>query len=85
MPRRAAESRKPENERLFYDPYTIRFASKEALEFAAKHPEEAKALAEKLDRLLPGVNNSMLANLIIFPSRSLILNRSPIVPMNRKR
>jgi methyltransferase (TIGR00027 family) len=63
---RAAESRKPENERLFYDPYAIRFASKETLEFAAKHPEEAKALAEKLDQFMPGVNNSLLARIRFF-------------------
>lgn len=63
---RAAESGKPKNERLFYDPYAIHFASKEALEFAAKHPEEAKALAEKLDRFIPGVNNSLLARIRFF-------------------
>ncbi|UTB32372.1 MAG: hypothetical protein NKF70_12915 [Methanobacterium sp. ERen5] len=37
---RMTESKKPENERICYDPYAIHFISQEVLDFAAKNPEQ---------------------------------------------
>lgn len=58
---RVAESRKPEDERICYDPYAIRFISKEVLEFAANNPEKYRAFLAQSERLVPGVSNSIIA------------------------
>lgn len=58
---RAKESRKPEDERVCYDPYASRFISKETLEFAAREPEKFKALSEQVERSQPGHTNSIIA------------------------
>ncbi|MDD1724980.1 MAG: hypothetical protein LUQ07_07610, partial [Methanospirillum sp.] len=38
---RAAESLLPEDERICYDPYAVRFIDPGILKYAAEHPEEA--------------------------------------------
>jgi methyltransferase (TIGR00027 family) len=58
---RVAESRRPEDERICYDPYAIRFISKEVLEFASCNPEKYRAFLEQSERLVPGVRNSIIA------------------------
>lgn len=58
---RVGESRRPENERICYDPYAIRFISSEILEFAAHNPEKYKAEIERLEKLFPGLANSAVA------------------------
>ncbi|WP_342636691.1 class I SAM-dependent methyltransferase [Methanosarcina acetivorans] len=63
---RAGESRKPEDERICYDPYAIRFISPEILEFAARNPEKYKAEIERLEQLFPGLANSAVARVRYF-------------------
>lgn len=58
---RADESRRPDDERICYDPYAIRFISPEILEFAARNPEKYKAEIEQLEQLFPGLANSAVA------------------------
>jgi len=58
---RAGESRRPEDERICYDPYAIRFINPEILEFAARNPEKYKAEIEQLEQLFPGLANSAVA------------------------
>jgi len=43
---RAYESSKPEDERICYDPYAIRFVNPKILEYAAKHRDEATTAVE---------------------------------------
>jgi O-methyltransferase involved in polyketide biosynthesis len=38
---RVGESRKPEDERVCYDPYAVRFINPETLAFAAANPEKS--------------------------------------------
>lgn len=63
---RVGESRRPENERICYDPYAIRFINPEILEFAARNPDEYKAEIEKLENLFPGLANSAVARVRYF-------------------
>lgn len=58
---RVAESRRPEDERICYDPYAIRFISKEVLEFVTCNPEKYKAFVAQNERLVPGAGNSIIA------------------------
>lgn len=63
---RVSESSKPEDERICYDPYAIRFINPEILEFAARNPDEYKAEIEQLERLFPGLANSAVARVRYF-------------------
>ncbi|OPY49444.1 MAG: Leucine carboxyl methyltransferase [Methanosaeta sp. PtaU1.Bin060] len=63
---RLAESAKPEDERICYDPYAVHFISPEILEFRAKNPEKAKALSEHYERLFSGFDNSVRARVRYF-------------------
>jgi methyltransferase (TIGR00027 family) len=63
---RVDESRKPEGERIFYDPYAIRFVDPATLAFAAGHPAEAKAMKEQMENLFPGLGNSIRARVRYF-------------------
>lgn len=63
---RVGESRRPENERICYDPYAIRFISPEILEFAARNPKKYKAEIERLEKLFPGLANSAVARVRYF-------------------
>jgi methyltransferase (TIGR00027 family) len=58
---RVGESRRPEDERISYDPYAIRFISQEVLEFATNNPEKYRAFLAQSERLVPGVRNSIIA------------------------
>ncbi len=63
---RVAESRKPEGERIFYDPYAIYFVNPETLSFAASNPEKTKEMSEYYERLFPGLGNSIRARVRYF-------------------
>jgi methyltransferase (TIGR00027 family) len=63
---RAGESRRPEDERICYDPYAIRFISQEVLEFATNNPENYRAFLAQSERLVPGVRNSIIARVRYF-------------------
>jgi len=54
---RVAESKKPEGERICYDPYAVYFVDPETLAFAASNPEKAKEMSEYYERLFPGLGN----------------------------
>jgi len=58
---RAGEARRPEGERICYDPYAIRFISPETLEFMTRYPEQFKAQQEQIDRAMPGLGNTAVA------------------------
>jgi methyltransferase (TIGR00027 family) len=63
---RVAESRKPESERICYDPYAVHFVNPETLAFAAANPEKTKAMSEYYERLFPGLANSIRARVRYF-------------------
>jgi methyltransferase (TIGR00027 family) len=63
---RVGESRRPEDERICYDPYAIRFISREVLEFAARNPEKYEAFLAHMERLVPGSRNSVVARVRYF-------------------
>lgn len=63
---RFAESRKPEGERICYDPYAIHFVSQDMLEWASHNPERMKAMREQHERLFPGLDNSLVARVRFF-------------------
>jgi methyltransferase (TIGR00027 family) len=63
---RVAESRKPEGERICYDPYAVHFVNPETLAFAVANPEKAKAMSEYYESLFPGLANSIRARVRYF-------------------
>jgi len=63
---RVSESRKPEDERICYDPYAIRFISKEVLELTTRNPEKYRAFVAQNERLVPGAGNSIVARVRYF-------------------
>jgi methyltransferase (TIGR00027 family) len=63
---RARESRKPEDERVCYDPYAIHFISQEIIDAASRNPDAIKARWEQFDRLMPGLGNSIVARVRYF-------------------
>lgn len=63
---RVAESRKPEGERICYDPYAVHFVDPEVLAFAAANPEKTKEMSEYYERLFPGLANSIRARVRYF-------------------
>ncbi|HEY3272557.1 MAG TPA: class I SAM-dependent methyltransferase [Methanocella sp.] len=63
---RADESRKPEDERICYDPYAIRFIGREMLALMTRYPEKFKAEMDKHNRLMPGLANSLVARVRYF-------------------
>jgi methyltransferase (TIGR00027 family) len=64
--RRFSESGRPEGERICYDPYAVHFINHAILRSAAEHPEEAKAKSEQVERLFPGLGNSIVARVRYF-------------------
>lgn len=64
--RRFSESRRPEGERICYDPYAVHFINPAILRAAAEHPDEAKTKAEQVDRLFPGIGSSICARVRYF-------------------
>jgi len=63
---RMAESRLPEDIRIFSDPYAVRFIDPAKLAWAAKHPEKVQAIIASLDQQTPGWNNSIRARVRYF-------------------
>lgn len=63
---RMIESKKPENERICYDPYAVNFISQEVLDFAAKNPEKYSAFVARNESLVPGASNSIVARVRFF-------------------
>lgn len=63
---RVAESRKPEGERICYDPYAVYFVNPETLSFAASNPEKTKEMSKYYERLFPGLGNSIRARIRYF-------------------
>jgi methyltransferase (TIGR00027 family) len=63
---RALESEKPEDERICYDPYAIRFVSSDTREFMAREPEKFRAEYDSIERGLPGYSNSVVARVRYF-------------------
>lgn len=63
---RVAESRKPEGERICYDPYAVHFVNPETLAFAAANPEKTREMSEYYERLFPGLANSIKARVKYF-------------------
>ncbi|MCO5382570.1 MAG: class I SAM-dependent methyltransferase [Methanosarcina barkeri] len=63
---RVAESRKPEGERICYDPYAVHFVDPEVLAFAASNPDKTKEMSEYYERLFPGLANSIRARVRYF-------------------
>lgn len=63
---RAGESMKPEGERICFDPYAIHFISPGILEWAAHNPEEVRAMQERTETLVPGLDNSIIARVRYF-------------------
>jgi methyltransferase (TIGR00027 family) len=60
------ESQKLEGERICYDPYAVHFISPEILKWIASNPDKIKATREQYDRILPGVQNSIVARVRFF-------------------
>lgn len=63
---RVVEMFMPEDERVFSDPYAIRFINPEMLEHMAKNPIETQKKSEELEKLFPGVHNSIVARVRYF-------------------
>lgn len=63
---RAVESRRPDGERICYDPYAFRFISRETMEYFSSHTAELRAVAEQSERLVPGVGVSCLVRVMYF-------------------
>lgn len=63
---RMAESRLPEDIRIFFDPYAVRFIDPAKLAWAQEHPAEVRAMVEVLDQQMPGWNNSIRARVRYF-------------------
>lgn len=66
---RVVESSLPEDVRICYDPYAVRFLGndlKRYLEFFARDPGAAQKQAEQVNRLFPGVRNSIVARVRYF-------------------
>lgn len=63
---RMAESRLPEDIRIFFDPYAVRFIDPAKLAWAKEHPAEVQAIIEALDQQMPGWNNSIRARVRYF-------------------
>ncbi|MEN6293473.1 MAG: class I SAM-dependent methyltransferase [Methanobacterium sp.] len=63
---RVVEMFMPEDEKIFSDPYAIRFVNPEMLENMAKNPVEAQKKSEELEKLFPGVHNSIIARVRYF-------------------
>lgn len=63
---RAAESMLPIDERIFYDPYAVLFIDPQILKFSVEHPKEAKEKVEAMEKLFPGLGNSIRARVRYF-------------------
>ncbi len=63
---RAHETQKPEDERICYDPYALRFVDPAILQYAAAHAKEAQRKYDEMERAFPGLGNSIRARVRYF-------------------
>ena len=63
---RAHETQKPEDERICCDPYAFRFMDPAILQYAAAYPKEAQQKYDEMERLFPGLGNSIRARVRYF-------------------
>lgn len=66
---RVTESFRPDGERICYDPYAVRFLGpdlRKYLDFCAHNPEEAQKRTDQMNRLFPGVQNSIITRVRYF-------------------
>jgi methyltransferase (TIGR00027 family) len=63
---RFAESSKGEDKRICYDPYAVHFISPQIIEYGIKHPEEAKAKVDQMEKLFPGLSSSIIIRVRYF-------------------
>lgn len=63
---RYAETILPEGIRIFSDPYAIRFLDPAVLAWARDHPAETKAIADEIERKMPGWSNAIRGRIRFF-------------------
>lgn len=63
---RFAETILPEGVRIFSDPYAIRFLDMAVLAWARDHPAETKAIADAIERKMPGWSNAIRGRIRYF-------------------
>ena len=63
---RFAESSKSKDERICYDPYAVHFISPQIIEYGIKHPKEAKAKIDQMEKLFPGLSSSIIIRVKYF-------------------
>jgi methyltransferase (TIGR00027 family) len=63
---RAHETQKPEDERICCDPYAFRFMDPAILQYAAAYPKEAQEKYDEMEKLFPGLGNSIRARVRYF-------------------
>jgi methyltransferase (TIGR00027 family) len=63
---RAGESRRPEGERICYDPYAIRFVGPELGKLLAIDQQQRDAAIARLEQGMPGLTNSVVARARFF-------------------
>jgi methyltransferase (TIGR00027 family) len=63
---RFAETILPEDVRIFSDPYAIRFLDPEKMVWAKEHKKETQALAEEIERKMPGWSNAIRGRIRFF-------------------
>jgi methyltransferase (TIGR00027 family) len=63
---RFAESMLPEDIRIFFDPYAVRFLDPVILAWAQQHPAEAKAMGDEIERKMPGWSNAIRGRIRYF-------------------
>ncbi|HET6580796.1 MAG TPA: class I SAM-dependent methyltransferase [Methanoregula sp.] len=63
---RFAESRLPEDVRIFFDPYAVHFIDPVKLAWAREHPGEIQALMEDFEKKMPGWYNAILGRIRYF-------------------
>jgi methyltransferase (TIGR00027 family) len=63
---RAGESRRPEGERICYDPYAYRFVGPELGKLLALDPQQRDATIAQLEQGMPGLTNSVIARARFF-------------------
>lgn len=63
---RFAESSKNKDERICYDPYAVHFISPQIIEYGIKHPKEAQAKVDLMEKLFPGLSSSIIIRVKYF-------------------
>ncbi len=63
---RFAESSKSKDERICYDPYAVHFINPQIIEYGIKHPKEAQAKVDQMEKLFPGLSSSIIIRVRYF-------------------